>query len=122
MAEEEQGGTMKLHDLWQRQMVNRHEEQPKINNRQFKGQGFQSLKIYTTNPFHNRVCLNISRFNHSCYSNADYLLNNDTNTRDVRAVKKINKGEEIARETETSQTSDIGEKTLSVLAHLFSLP
>ena len=50
---------------------------------------------FTTNSFHNGVCLKMSRFNHSCRSNAQYFWNEDTNTRDIRALRKIKEGEEI---------------------------
>ena len=51
--------------------------------------------IFEANSFHNGVCLAMSRFNHACQSNAQYFWNEDTNTRDIRALRKINKGEEI---------------------------
>ena len=35
------------------------------------------------------------RFNHSCTSNAEGNWNEDESTREIRAVKKIKKGEEI---------------------------
>ena len=50
---------------------------------------------FTTNSFHNGVCLKMSRFNHSCRSNAQYFWNEDTKTRDIRALRKIKEGEEI---------------------------
>ena len=52
-------------------------------------------QLVNTNTFDNGVCLNISRLNHSCLANAEHFWNEDTNTRDVRAIKKIKKGEEI---------------------------
>ena len=58
----------------------------------------EALKVMTimdTNGFHNGVCLKMSRFNHSCQPNAQYFWNEDTNTRDVRALRDINQGEEI---------------------------
>ena len=54
---------------------------------------FRVWSIYTTNAFMNGVCLNMSRFNHSCRSNADHFWIDDTNTRDVRAARKIKKGD-----------------------------
>ena len=48
-----------------------------------------------TNAFDNGVCLNISRFNHSCLANAEHFWNDDLETRDVRAIKNIKEGEEI---------------------------
>ena len=56
---------------------------------------FEVVAIKITNGFHNGVCLKMSRFNHSCRPNAQYFWNIDTNTRDVRALRKIEKGEEI---------------------------
>ena len=56
---------------------------------------FEVMAITITNSFHNGVCLKISRFNHSRRPNAQYFWNIDTNTRDVRALRKIEKGEEI---------------------------
>ena len=53
------------------------------------------MAIKDTNGFHNGVCLKMSRFNHSCRPNAQYFWNVDTNTRDVRALRKIKQGEEI---------------------------
>ena len=53
------------------------------------------MAIVGTNGFHNGVCLKMSRFNHSCRPNAQYFWNVDTNTRDVRALRKIKRGEEI---------------------------
>ena len=52
-------------------------------------------QILETNSFHNGVCLRMSRFNHSCRANAEYFWNHDTGTRDVRAVRKIARKEEI---------------------------
>ena len=51
--------------------------------------------IYKTNTFTYGVYLKMSRFNHSCRPNAQYFWNVDTNTRDVRALRKIKRGEEI---------------------------
>ena len=53
------------------------------------------IAIMDTNGFHNGVCLKMSRFNHSCQPNAQYFWNEDTNTRDMRTLKKIKQGEEI---------------------------
>ena len=52
-------------------------------------------QIVNTNAFDNGVCLNISRFKHSCLANAEYVWNDDLETRDVRAIKNIKEGEEI---------------------------
>ena len=51
--------------------------------------------IYDTNCFHNGVCIKMSRINHACRPSARYLWNEDTNTRDIRALRKIREGEEI---------------------------
>lgn len=56
---------------------------------------FRVVAIMDTNEFQNGVCLKMSRFNHSCRPNAQYFWNVDTNTRDVRALRKIKQGEEI---------------------------
>jgi hypothetical protein len=60
-----------------------------------KDQASKVWNIYCTNSFHNGVCLKMSRFNHSCCSNAQYFWNVDTHTRDIRAMRKIKQGEEI---------------------------
>merc|ERR1712126_324201 len=52
-------------------------------------------QILETNSFHNGLCLHMSRFNHSCRSNAEFFWNQDTNTRDVRAIRNISRNEEI---------------------------
>ena len=52
-------------------------------------------QIKLTNGFHNGVFLKMSRFNHSCWPNAEYFWNTDTGTRDVRAVRTVLQGEEI---------------------------
>ena len=52
-------------------------------------------QISHTNSFYNGVCLEMSKFNHSCIPNAEYFWNEDTKTRDLRAIKKIEKGAEI---------------------------
>ena len=51
--------------------------------------------IFDTNHFPNGVCLKMSRFNHSCRPNAQRFWNEDTDTRDLRALRKIKQGEEI---------------------------
>ena len=52
-------------------------------------------QIYHTNGFHNGIFFEMSRFNHSCMSNAEYFWNEDTKTRDLRAIRKIRKCDEI---------------------------
>lgn len=51
--------------------------------------------IYTTNTFHNGICLEMSRFNHSCWPNAECFWNEETKTRDIVAVEDIAQGDEI---------------------------
>jgi len=51
--------------------------------------------IYETNKFKGGVGIQAARFNHSCTSNAEGNWNEDESTREIRAVKKIKKGEEI---------------------------
>ena len=60
-----------------------------------KEKAFEVWAIHSTNGFHNGVCLKMSRFNHSCRPNAQYFWNDDTNTRDLRALRKIKEGKEI---------------------------
>ena len=45
------------------------------------------IQIIDTNGFHNGAFLEMSRFNHSCSSNAEHFWNVDSNTRDARAIK-----------------------------------
>ena len=54
-----------------------------------EGVALKVLQIVDTNGFHNGVCLEMSRFNHSCVSNAEYFWNEDVNARDVRAIKYV---------------------------------
>jgi len=51
--------------------------------------------IYTTNTFKNGVCLEMSRFNHSCWPNAECFWNEETKTRDIVALEDITGGDEI---------------------------
>ena len=51
--------------------------------------------IYKTNTFTNGVYLKMSRFNHSCQPNTELFWNQETDTQDVRALRKIKQGEEI---------------------------
>lgn len=51
--------------------------------------------IYRTNCFENGVAINFARFNHSCCSNAEQMVNEDENANEIRAVSKIKAGEEI---------------------------
>ena len=54
-----------------------------------EGVALKVIQITETNRFHNGVYLEMSRFNHSCVSNAEYFWNEDRNTRDVRAIKYV---------------------------------
>lgn len=45
------------------------------------------IQVTETNTFNNGVCLELSRFNHSCVSNAEHCWNEDVKTRDVRAIR-----------------------------------
>ena len=60
-----------------------------------KEKAFKVWGIYKTNGFGKGVSLKFSRFNHSCRPNAEWFWNEDTNTQDVRAVRRIKEGEEI---------------------------
>jgi len=53
------------------------------------------LNIYETNSFTNGVFLKMSRFNHACNPNAEYFWNDETDFRDLRAIKAIKIGDEI---------------------------
>jgi len=53
------------------------------------------IGIYITNCFDNGVGIKMSRFNHSCRSNAEYRWNEKTDSREIRAVSKIHTGDEI---------------------------
>jgi hypothetical protein len=45
------------------------------------------IQIICINRFHNGVCLEMSRFNHACVSNAEYFWNEDVNARDITAIR-----------------------------------
>ena len=49
-------------------------------------------QIFNTNAFHNGLFLKMSRFNHSCVSNAEYLWNEKENVREIRSISNIAKG------------------------------
>ena len=54
------------------------------------------IGIYFTNFFDScGLGIQASRFNHSCCSNADAFWNEKNSTREIRAMSKIKKGEEI---------------------------
>jgi len=52
-------------------------------------------QIQETNSFQNGVFLKIARFNHSCCPNAEFSWVQKIGRREVRAVSRITKGEEI---------------------------
>ena len=52
-------------------------------------------QICLTNSFDNGVCLNTSRFNHSCNANGHNFWETKTETRELRAWRDIKQGEEI---------------------------
>ena len=105
MSEEDQGSYMKLYNkynsaTWSNGMEKQLESVMNATAKMTfagisKTTAIQIWSIYATNTFTTGVCLNMSRFNHSCRSNADHFWNDDTNTRDLRALRKIKKGEEI---------------------------
>jgi len=51
--------------------------------------------IYATNTFNNGIFLTMSRFNHSCWPNAECFWNSETKTRDLVSLDYIKNGEEI---------------------------
>ena len=51
--------------------------------------------IFETNAFHNGLFLKMSRFNHSCVSNAEHFWNDKENVREIRSISNIAEGEEI---------------------------
>ena len=107
MSKEDQENYLKLHNKfksnqsnWSSIMKQQHADLLELTNKMSlpnisQMRAFEVMAIKITNGFHNGVCLKMSRFNHSCRPNAQYFWNIDTNTRDVRALRKIEKGEEI---------------------------
>ena len=67
-------------------------------------------QIYQTNAFHNGVCLKMSRFNHSCSSNAEYFWNTDEQTRDLRAIRNIPAGDEITVNYRGVEIQDVNDR------------
>lgn len=51
--------------------------------------------IFTTNTFNNGVFLEMSRFNHSCWPNAECFWNDESKTRDIVALEDIGANAEI---------------------------
>ena len=103
MSKKDQESYLDLHnkfdtekDAWSSDMRQKYSEWqnlvvPNIS----QAKAFKVIAILDTNGFHNGVCLKMSRFNHSCQPNAQYFWNEDSNTRDLRTLRKIDKGEEI---------------------------
>ena len=59
-------------------------------------QGFiDVIGIYLTNTFSHGLGIQASKFNHSCCPNANSYWNEKNDIREIRAVSKIKKGEEI---------------------------
>ena len=107
MSKEDQESYLKLHNkfnddrkAWSEGLKREFEAKMVVMSkltisRMSKEKAFEVWAIHSTNGFHNGVCLKMSRFNHSCRPNAQYFWNDDTNTRDLRAWRKIKEGEEI---------------------------
>jgi len=76
------------------------------------------FQIHDTNAFHNGVCLRMSRFNHSCSSNAEYFWNTDEQVRDLRAIRNIEAGDEITVSYIGTEILDPN-KRMQVLLHKF---
>ena len=105
MSREDQENYMKLHnnyasDNWSQRMVASYRSVMQATDQMTfpnisKEKAFKVWGIYKTNGVEKGVCLKMSRLNHSCRPNADWFWNEDTNTLDVRAVRKIKAGEEI---------------------------
>ena len=53
------------------------------------------IGIYNTNSVESGVCRLLSRVNHSCLPSAELVTNPDLETQDLRALRQINRGEEI---------------------------
>ena len=106
MSLQDQKRYMKLSNLYEEDSENWTEGMREILNEamsQTNGMVFSNISkekamkvwgIFKTNTFTNSVYLQMSRFNHSCHPNAEMSCHMD-NTADVRALRKINQGEEI---------------------------
>jgi hypothetical protein len=104
MSEEDQEKYMMLNDAFygdntSDQWLSQWSNETTMEMDMSKDQASKVLNIYRTNSFENGVyhgvCLKMSRFNHSCCSNAHLFWNVDTRTNDIRAMRKIRPGEEI---------------------------
>lgn len=77
-----------------RKVANEHSWSHRVN-KEFSPELVERVfNIYRTNAFNNGLFLNLAKFNHSCYPNAEIVVNEDA-TRDVIAIDDIEKGEEI---------------------------
>ena len=77
-------------------------------------------QIFDTNAFHNGMFLKMSRFNHSCVSNAEYFWNEKENVREIRSISNIAEGEEITVTyggTEVLDTNERREKLSGAYFH-----
>ena len=66
--------------------------------------------IFETNAFHNGLFLKMSRFNHSCVSNAEYFWNDKENVREIRSISNIAEGEEITVNYGGTEVLDTNER------------
>ena len=106
MSREDQEEYMKLHnnynediENWSERMRFYHQSLMRATNGMaFPGIAKEKEKVWAinnTNGFSNGVYLKMSRFNHSCQPNTEHFWNDETNTLDLRAVRKIRRGQEI---------------------------
>ena len=51
--------------------------------------------IFNTNRFEEGLCIVLARVNHSCDPNAEFVWNKGVGAVEIRAVRKINRGEEV---------------------------
>jgi len=69
-----------------------------MNSEEFETYSEKVLKvygIYKTNDFDDGVSIKVSRFNHSCCANASNVYDQESKMNEVRAVSKIDIGDEI---------------------------
>ena len=70
----------------------------------------QVYMIFDTNAFHNGVFLKMSRFNHSCVSNAEFFWNEKENVREIRSISNIAEGDEITINYKGTEVLDTNER------------
>ena len=68
------------------------------------------IDIFETNHFRKGLFLKMSRFNHSCRPNAEYFWNEETGFEDARAIRSIEKGEEITFSYDGAKCKDRDER------------